>query len=165
IEMSFQPPSLRPAESLADRWPKLAYGSPLRDRDLQWELVDHIVAVLRHDKRVPEEDPERAVGGDRVGLCHGDHAGLEHHVDRLAPHMLGAEVAVIGDEVDAVALRRPRLHALVAEEFAGDADVLSRLAGRDFGDDALVARERDLLPEFSHHLGRLADADRRADLR
>ena len=35
--------------------------------------------------------------------------------------------------------------------------VLGRLAGRDLGDDLLVARQRDLLPELAHHVGRLAE--------
>ena len=62
-------------------------------------------------------------------------------------------------------LGRPRLIAVVAEKLAGLAHRFRRLARRDLGDNALISRQRDLVPEFAHHLGRLAEADRRADLR
>src|SRR5437899_3570825 len=99
-----------------------------RDRDLQREIVDHLVPGVGHDEGVAEKDPERAVGRDRVRLRHDDHAGLKHHVDLFTLYMLGADMRVVGDEIDAVALRRPRLHALVAEELRRNTHVLGRLA-------------------------------------
>ena len=42
------------------------------------EIVHHLVALVGHDEGVAEEDAEQAVGRDRVGLGHDDHAGLEH---------------------------------------------------------------------------------------
>src|SRR6185437_2443578 len=72
---------------------------------------------------------------------------------------------VVGNEIDAVTLRRARLHAVIAEELAGRAHRFGRPAGRDFGDDLVVAGQRDLIPELAHHVGRLAEADRRAYLR
>ena len=91
--------------------------------------------------------------------------GLSTMSNVFAPHVLGGDVRIVGDEVDAVALGRPRLHAVVAEEFARRRACSRRLAGRDLGDDLLVAGQRDLVPELAHHVGRLAERDRRADLR
>src|SRR5207302_1751620 len=83
----------------------------------------------------------------------------------FAEHILGADRRLVGDEVDAVDLGWPRLIAVIAEKLAGLAHRFSGLARRDLGDNALIARQRDLFPEFAHHLGGLAEADRRADLR
>src|SRR6188472_2888896 len=80
-------------------------------------------------------------------------------------NVLGTDVRVVGDEVDAVALCRSRLIPVIAKEPAGEPHGLDRLSGRDLGDDAPIAGQHDLVPEFLHRLGWLADAYGRADLR
>src|SRR5215208_608862 len=142
----------------------VALRSALGDGNFQRELVDHFVALVGDNESVAEENPEQAVGGDRVGLRHYDHTGFQHLLERFGGDMLGDNVRLVSDEIDAMALRRPRLHTLVTEELAGPADLLAGPAGRDLGDDLLVTGQRDLVPEFPHHLGRLAQANRRADL-
>src|SRR5918998_1752097 len=79
---------------------------------------------------------------------------------RLDDDAVGVDVRPVRDEVDAVHVDRPRLHAVVAEEPAGGAQVLDRLAGADLGDHALVAGAGDLVPEAAHGIRRLAEADR-----
>ena len=86
--------------------------------------------------------------------------GLQHFLEFLGGDVLGDDVRLVGDEVDAVALGRPRLVAVVAEEFAGGTHGLNRFSRRDLGDDAPVAGQRDVVPEVFHHLCGLADADR-----
>src|SRR6266567_6924664 len=81
--------------------------SACRDGDFERELVDDFVPGLGHDEGVAEEDAESAVGRDRIGFRHDDHARLQHHVDLDALDVLGADMRVVGDEVDAVALGRP----------------------------------------------------------
>ena len=89
------------------------------------------MAFVGHDERVAEENAEHPVGGDRIGLCHDDHAGPEQHVAVGAADVVGADMRAVGDDVDAVALRRARLHALVAEEPARVLHRLGVFAGRD----------------------------------
>src|SRR5262245_22306084 len=141
-----------------------AISSPPSDGNLQREIVNHFVTLVGHDEGVAEEDAEQAVRRDRVGLGHDDHAGLEDFLKRLGGDVLGDHVRLVGDEIDAVHLRRTRLVAVVAEEAARLPHILDRLAGRDLGDDLLVARQRDLLPEIAHHVIWLAHANGRADL-
>src|SRR3954451_1220754 len=121
------------------------FGSTLRNRDFEREVVAHLVALVGDDEGMAEENAEHAVGGNRIGLRHDDHAGLEHLFERLRRNMLGDDVRLIGDEVDAVALGRARLDALVAEELAGLPDLLAGVAGTNLGDDLLVAGQRDLI--------------------
>src|ERR1700730_16315887 len=52
-----------------------------------------------------------------------------------------------------------------AETCSATPDFPRALSRRDLGNYFLVAGQRDFVPEFLHHLGRLADANRRADLR
>src|SRR5262249_40859058 len=140
-------------------------GGLPRHRDLEREFVDHFVTALGDDKSVAEKNAEHAIGGDRIGFGHDDHARLEHLLEFFPRDMFSDDVRLISDKIDAVHLGRPRLITLVAEKFAGLAHRLDRLARRDLGDDAAIARQRDLVPELAHHFGRLAEADRRADLR
>src|SRR5262249_54113493 len=132
---------------------------------LQWKIVHHLVAGVGDDEGVAEENAEQAVGRDRVGLRHDDHAGLEHGLELRRRDVVGGGVRVVGAQIAAVARGRARLIAVVAEEPAGEPHRFRRLAGRDFIDDATVAGQRELVPEFLHHLGRLPDRDGRADLR
>src|SRR5262245_1831450 len=118
------------------------------------------MTVTGHDEGMTEENTERTIGRNGIGFGHHDHARLEYHVDIDAFDVLGTYMRVVGDEIDAVALGRARLHALVAEELRGRAHVLGRFAGRDLGDDFLVPRQRDLVPELAHHVSRLAHANR-----
>ena len=118
-------------------------------RDLQRKIVDHLVAFVGHDKSVAEENAEQPVRRDRIGLGHDDHAGLEHFLEFFRADVLGDDMRLVGDEIDAVALRRPRLVAVVAEKFAGLPHVLRGLAGRDLGDDLVVAGQRDRRPRIS----------------
>ena len=48
-------------------------------------------------------------------------------------HAVGEDVGAVGDEVDAVGVDRPRLHALLAEQLAGHLD------RRDTGLPGLIA--------------------------
>ena len=82
-------------------------ASPPRHRDLQRKIVDHFVAALRHNKCMPEENAEQPVRRDRIGLGHDHHAGFQHFLEFLRRHMLGDHVRAVGDQIDAVALRRP----------------------------------------------------------
>ena len=65
-------------------------------------LSTHSWPFVGHDEGVAEENAEHAVGGDRVGLGHDDHAGLEHLVDLVRLGALGEDVRLVGDDVDAV---------------------------------------------------------------
>src|SRR5688572_3393920 len=58
-------------------------SSTRRDGNLQWEIIDYLVSAFGDDEGVPQEDPEHAVGGDRIGLGHNHHAGLEHLFEGL----------------------------------------------------------------------------------
>src|SRR5258708_15674003 len=51
-----------------------------RHRDLERELVHHLMPGVGDDEGVAEENPKHAVGGNRIWLRHDDHAGLEDHV-------------------------------------------------------------------------------------
>src|SRR5437660_814404 len=84
---------------------------------------------------------------------------------QLGVHVLAEHVRAVGDQIDAMRMDRARLHALLAEEFSRLADRLERIARSDLGRHLLEAGQRDFLPEALHHVGRPADADRRADLR
>src|SRR5882724_13487028 len=53
-------------------------NSPPRNRDLQRELVDHLMPLRGHDEGMAEEYPKIAVRRNWIGLRHDDHAGLEH---------------------------------------------------------------------------------------
>ena len=112
-----------------------------------------------------EEDAEHPVRRDRVGLRHGHHAGQEDLVGLARLGAFGEDMRRRRDDVDAVDLGRARLHALLAEELRGDPYIVDRIAGLYLSDDLAIAGERDLLPEFAHHLGRRPQADGRADLR
>ena len=89
-------------------------------------MIDDLVAGRGDDIGVAEEDPEIAVVGDRVGLGHEHHAGLEGLLERLGVDVLAEDVRAVGDEVDAVGMDRARLHALLAEKFSRGADRLER---------------------------------------
>src|SRR5213076_2116690 len=93
-----------------------------------------------------------------------DHAGLEHLVDLVGLGALGENVRLIGHDVDAVHLRRTRLHAALAKEATGEAHIVGGVAGFDLGDDLAIAGQRDLIPEFAHHVGGGPDRNGRADL-
>src|SRR4051794_33050363 len=57
-------------------------ASTLRNGDFEREIVDHLVALVGDDEGMAEENTEHAVGGNRIGLGHDDHAGLEHLFER-----------------------------------------------------------------------------------
>src|SRR5215218_6493996 len=77
------------------------------DRDFEREIVDHLMPLVGHDEGVAEENPKQAVGGDRIGLRHDDHAGLEHLLEIFCRDVFGDNVRLISDKINAVALRRP----------------------------------------------------------
>src|SRR5262252_4785904 len=137
----------------------------LSHRQLKRELIDHLVTVRRDDEGMAEKNPEQAVRRDRVGLRHSHHAGLEYLVVLARLGAFGEYMRGGANDVDAVDLGRTRLHAVLAKELCCDAHIVDRIARFDLGNDALVAGQSDLVPEFLYYVGRLADADRRADLR
>src|SRR5690348_4809678 len=118
--------------------PRASRGS--HDHQLPRKLVDTLVAVSGHDEGVAEENPEPAVGGDRIGLGHEHHAGTEGAFERLGVDPIGEDMRAVADEIDAVGMNGPRLHALLAEEAPGRANALDRIARLDLGHHALEAR-------------------------
>src|SRR5262249_22077026 len=138
--------------------------SGLRDRNLERKIVDAFVAGLGHDEGMPEKDAEYSIRRDWIGLGHDDHAGLEHLVDLAGLGPLRENVRLVGDDIDAVHLRRARLHAPFAEEAAGEPHIIGGVPGFDFGDDLAIPGQRDLVPELAHHFSGRPKRDRRSDL-
>src|SRR3984893_12790488 len=101
------------------------------DDELPREGVDAFVPGFGHDEGVAEKNAKTAVRRDRVWLGHEHHAGPEHALERLGVDAIGKDVRAIGDEIDAMGMDRARLHALLAEEFAGRRDGLDRIARLD----------------------------------
>src|ERR1700735_5452133 len=76
-----------------------AETSALRDRNLQREVVDHLVTFVGHDEGVAEENPEQPIRRDRIRLGHDHHAGLEDLLELLRRDMLGHDMRAVGDKI------------------------------------------------------------------
>src|SRR4029077_3176850 len=135
------------------------FSSASRDSDFQWKVVNDLVPVIGNDERVPQENAEKTIGCDRVGFSHDHHTGPQYLLEFFGGDVLRDDMRLVGDQIDAVALGRARLIALVPEEFAGGTHGFYRLSRRDLGNDASIARKRDFIPEVFHHFCGLAYAN------
>src|SRR4029453_8150934 len=129
-------------------------------RNLQGKAVDDLVSTVRDNERMAKEDAEKAVWRNRIWFRHDNHAGPQYFLKFFGGDVLRDDVRLVGDQIDAVALGRPRLIALVPEELARGAHGFHRLSRRDLGNDAAIAGKRDFIPEVFHHFSGLAHADR-----
>ena len=70
--------------------------------------IDAFRVAVGNNESMAEEDAEHAVGGDGVGLDDQHHAGLKHLLVLFGLNMVGEDVWLGADEVDAVNMDRPR---------------------------------------------------------
>ena len=70
--------------------------------------INTLRLAVGDDERVAEEDAEHAVGGDGVGLYDQHHAGLEHPLVLFGLDVVGEDMRLGADEVDAVNVDRLR---------------------------------------------------------
>ena len=80
----------------------------MRHRQLPRITINAFRLAVGNDERVAEEDAEHAVGGDGVGLDDQHHAGLKHLFVVFGLKVVGEDMRLGADEVDAVNMDRPR---------------------------------------------------------
>src|SRR4030095_3810539 len=98
-------------------------------RELPGISVNTLRLSLRNNEGVTKEDAELAVGGDRSGLNHQHHAGVKTLLVLFGLHVVGEDMRLGADEIDAVNVDGPRLDSTSAIKASGLDQLVQMMAG------------------------------------
>src|SRR4029434_1686228 len=112
-------------------------------RELPGISVNALRLSLRNNEGVTKEDAELAVGGDRVGLNHQHDAGLKHLLVLFGLDVVGEDMRLGADEIDAVNVDGPPLDSTSAIKESGLEQLVQMMAGSRHVHHALEAPQHD----------------------